>query len=184
MPAIVREESDRDPSHLIEQARDWLADDYFDISLEWGYRDLPRQVIAEPLLLGPDGGAPTEVEVFAFGGKAKLLRVLVGGKLAPNPPEIMLDLEDSALRFHLDAEESEATVSKQDLLSIVQATERVAAGFVHVRVDFYLTCTGLRIGKITPYNRAGHANWGSGSWNYKLGKHWEAAMRDFEPAVQ
>lgn len=76
--ALVRTPAERDPAALAARARDWLASDHFDVSLEWGYRDLPRRILAEPLLTGADGAAAPELQVFTFGGRAALYRVSTG----------------------------------------------------------------------------------------------------------
>jgi hypothetical protein len=76
--AIVPYLVERVPEKLAGMARDWLRHDYFDSSLEWGYRDLPRRLMAEALLRGPDGLAPVEAHVLTFGGQVALIRILTG----------------------------------------------------------------------------------------------------------
>lgn len=53
--ALVRTDAERDPAALSARAAEWLDHDYFDVSFEWGYRNMPRRLLAEPLLTGPGG---------------------------------------------------------------------------------------------------------------------------------
>lgn len=57
----------------------------------------------------------------------------------------------------------------------IAAAERVSTGLAQLRVDFYLTGEGLRVGELTPYNRGGRALWNPPEWDARLGALWAAA---------
>jgi hypothetical protein len=183
MFALVRGPADRDPARLAAQARDWLADDYFDISLEWAYRDLPRRLVAEPLLVGRDGGPPAEAEVFTFGGKVALIRVMTDEKLSTNRRDNWFDAAGNRLPLRVRATPGDYVLSAADLRVLVPAAERIAAGFSQLRVDFLLTADGMKIGELTPYHVAGHALWNPADWDARLGRMWLAAKRDLARAA-
>src|SRR5690606_13178135 len=52
----------------------WLSQPYGLEFGEPGYEHVPRRIIIERLLRGPDGGTPTELRVFAFDGRARLIQ--------------------------------------------------------------------------------------------------------------
>ena len=77
---MVRTPEYRNLTVLAAQAREWLLWDYFGNSLEWGYRGIPRRLMAEQLLRDAGDGVPLEMQVFTFSGKAAVIRVLTGEK--------------------------------------------------------------------------------------------------------
>lgn len=178
MCALVHGPAELDPALLAAQARDWLADDYFDISLEWAYRGLPRRLVAEPLLVGRDGGAPVEAEVFTFGGKVALIRVMTDEKVSPGRRDNWFDATGRRLPLRVLATPGDYVLADADVRAIVPVAERMAAGFSQLRVDFFLTDSGLKIGELTPYHVAGHALWNPVDWDARLGRMWTAAKRD------
>lgn len=158
--AIVPYLVERVPEKLAGMARDWLRHDYFDSSLEWGYRDLPRRLMAEALLRGPDGLAPVEAHVLTFGGQVALIRILTGIKSTPTRRNDWFDRNGTRLdNFSGEVEQSGINLDQRDIDAIVKASERMSAGFDHLRVDMYLTDNGLKIGELTPYHGAGLTVW-------------------------
>lgn len=171
--ALVRSESDRDPVRLASQAQQWLRVDYFDTSLEWGYRDMPRRLLAEPLLIGPDGGAPPELQIMTFGGRAALIRVLEGQKGTPQRRLSWLDITGKRLPWYeSDLSPGDFHLSPEPLDEVLAMAERLAAGFSHLRVDIYLTEAGPRIGELTPYHGGGRTPWSSPEIDTTLGLLW------------
>lgn len=171
--AIVPDHVERAPEKLAEMARDWLRHDYFDRSLEWGYRDLPRRLMAEALLRGPDGRAPVEAHVLTFGGQVALIRILTGTKATPTRRNDWFDRDGTRLdNFSGEVEQSGISLNQRDIEAIVTAAERVSAAFDHIRVDMYLTDNGLKIGELTPYHGAGLTVWRGTAQDEVLAAAW------------
>lgn len=176
--ALVLNKTDRDPGALTEQAREWLRHDYFDVAFEWGYRDVPRRLIAERLLTGPDGNAPVEAHVLTFGGRGALIRVLTGVKSTPQRQNSWYDRAGTRLgNFAGGFDLSPAELSRQDVADLIVAAERAAVGFDHIRVDFYLTDAGLKIGELTPYHMGGRMVWRTRAHDEVLGRVWQEPHR-------
>jgi hypothetical protein len=175
--AIVLGDSDRNPDLLTESACNWLSYDYFDKSLEWAYLGIPRRILAEPLLTGPEGGPPTEAQVLVFFGKAAYIRVLTGKKLTPDRRDNWFDATGTRLPLCHDAIPlGDFVLSEGDVRILVPVAERVSAGFSHLRVDFYLTNDGPKIGELTPYHAGGTAMWDPPNWDEKLGRVWDCPV--------
>ncbi len=170
--AFVQTESDLDPVRLTALARGWLAVDYFDTSLEWGYRNLPRRLLAEPLLRGPDGAAPVEAQVFTFHGRAGIVRVLVGAKEADDRREANFDAQGVQLPMTFSRQPSDVRLAPAMLQRLCTVAEAVSAGFSHVRVDFLVTAEGPMIGELTPYTGGGTLRARHPAWDSVLGRMW------------
>jgi tetratricopeptide (TPR) repeat protein len=177
--AIVVRENAALIAALTEEADHWLRQDYFDMSLEWGYRGITARLIAEPLLLGPDGEAPVEPQVFTFAGRAKLIRVLIGRK-----GEVRHDcwFDPSGRRLAIKREISGQYYPLADSVrrELVAVAERLSVGFSSLRVDFYITRRGLKIGELTPYCGAADIKWEPPSLDRLLGRLWDA---DVDPSM-
>jgi hypothetical protein len=157
-------------------ARSWLALDYYDSTFEWGYRGIRPRLIVEPVLRGPDGAAPAEPQVYTFGGRGHLLRVTSGLKKTPERRENWFDTDGTQqpIRF-LRYPTGTYVLDREMAHRLVAMAEAVATGFVHLRVDFYLTDGGLRIGELTPYTIAGAADWSPREVDMQLGALWTEA---------
>jgi TupA-like ATPgrasp len=168
--AIIKSRAEIDPSSLARQCQTWIDFDFFDECLEWHYRDLPRRILIEPLLVGPDGGPPPEAKVFTFGGRAEIIRLLTGSGETIRDQWFSRDGE--RLPLQTLTRPGEAELSNEMAAALVAVSERLAAGFRHIRVDFYLTDAGLRIGELTAFNVSGLQQFQPKEWDERLGALW------------
>ena len=171
---LVRPTAELNRDALARQAQTWLQKDYFDQSFEWGYLGVPRRILAEPLLRGPDGELPAEPQVMTFGGRAAMIRVLTGPKSTPQRRDNWFDAEGAPLSFHsLKIPRGDYRLAPSVARRLVEVAERAAKGFQQLRVDFYLTADGLRIGELTPYHGAGLNRWSEPGCDRLLGRLWQ-----------
>ncbi|WP_439549046.1 ATP-grasp fold amidoligase family protein [Falsiroseomonas sp.] len=168
--ALVRGPAERDSPALAAKARRWLAADHYDASLEWGYRGIPRRLLAEPMLRGPDGGPLVEIEVYAFAGHVALLRVIRGEKGTQLRRERWYDRAGTAVPMTTISPVGDVALDEADRTCVVDAAETLSTGFTQLRVDFVLTEAGLKVLEVTPYAMAGHAHFVPASWDGRLGR--------------
>ena len=175
--AYVRTEADLDRVRLTALARGWLAVDYFDTSMEWGYRNLPRRLLAEPLLRGPDGAALVEALVYTFHGRAAIVRVLVGVKGSRDRRGASFDAQGVLLPKMTSGPQSDVRLEPDLFDRLIALAEPLSAGFSHLRVDFNLTADGLMISELTPYTAGGTFQWDHPEWDDVLGRMWAEQER-------
>lgn len=171
---LVRSAADRNTAHLSAIAQSWLnARRSGRRHPEWGYRGVPRQLLAEPLLEGPDGSTPPEINVFTFGGQARLIRRFTGRKTLPERRDAWFDPTGRQVEIGV-ASILSTRMDLPDVLRIelIDLAEALSEGLDHLRVDFYLTRDGLKIGELTPYSWGGQAHWRSADLDDKLGRLW------------
>jgi len=170
---IVQSKAALDRDSLIAEARGWLSRDFSAHSLEWGYSRLPRRVIAEPLLQPLEGESLVEVQVYVVAGRAAFLRPWTGAKSSPERRGsfCLPNLQELAIATgHIVPVSLPIGPSLRD--AMVDAAEKAAAGFSFLRVDFYLTNEGLRIGELTPYPGAGRTEFRPPERDAQLGQVW------------
>lgn len=161
------------PSTLSATAASWLAKDYFDGTYEWGYRGIPRCVLVEPRLRGADGGRPEEVQVFVFGGRASHVRIVTGGKYAAERTDNWFDPDGVRQQVRLRTPAGTYRLDPALARRLAEMGEALAAGYVHLRVDFYLTDQGVRFSELTPYSLAGSAFWEREELDLLFGRLWD-----------
>jgi len=173
---FVRTAEDVRHATLTAMARSWLALDYYDSTFEWGYRGIRPRLIAEPVLRGPDGNTPAEAQVFTFGGRGRLLRVTTGLRQTPERRDNWYDTDGVRQPIRLLRNAAGTYVLDREMAHrLVAMAEAVATGFVQLRVDFYLTDGGPRIGELTPYSVAGATDWSPRDVDLRLGALWTEA---------
>jgi hypothetical protein len=170
--AIVDRSLGINTEKLTAEAEEWLSYDYFDRSLEWGYRGLPRRVLAEPFLHSSNGAAATEAQIYTFSAKAALINILVGAKHSPERRGCWFDVTGRGVAVNRGIPYAEFRLSDKDRQKMVEIAEQVSQGFSSLRVDFYMAINGLRIGELTPYTYAGLAPWDPPELDEKLGQLW------------
>jgi len=170
--AIVRQPADRNIERLAEQAKSWLARDYFDFSLEWGYRGIPRRLLAEPLLVSRDGGYVVEAQIYTFFGKAALIRILVGRKSTPERKTAWFDVTGRPVAIGTEIAFTEFDLAEHDRRLLSDIAEKVSTGFQSMRVDCYIANDALKIGELTAYNSAGKQGWQPHGMDGLLGQLW------------
>jgi hypothetical protein len=173
--AFVRRAEDLDPSRLDALARRWMKHDFFDENLEWGYRGLPCRILAEPLLRGPDGRDPPELQVFVFGGRAGIIRVLTGEKGTPTRSDNWYATDGTRLALRLRTKPGDHVLTVEEARRFVALAETMASDFVQMRVDIYVTGEGPRVGELTPYTLAGATPFDPPEWDERLGGLWAEA---------
>jgi hypothetical protein len=173
--AFVTGPQDRDAGRLINEARHWLRHDYFDNSFEWGYRGLPRAVIAEPLLQSPDGGTPFEAQVFTFSGRAALIRMLFGRKWVPGRRDAFFDATGRRVAAATHLVPRVYTLTDALRQNLIDISERLSEGFSSLRVDCYVIGTTITVGELTAYSYSGLGKWNPPELDEMLGRLWRTA---------
>jgi hypothetical protein len=163
---------------VIEQARTWLKTDYADRFQEWGYRNLPRRLVAEELLCCA-GGQCTEVSAFSFRGQVRGIRLYrpsySRAVIRVSPPELLRTKEcflDEGLQLlplirpqHDHCPELAATYQHQ-LEPFLHKARELSSATSFLRVDGYFTDNGVVVGELTPYP-------GAGIW-LRMPRQWDA----------
>ena len=171
--AIVDRSDGLDIEKLTVEAEEWLAYDFFDRSLEWGYRGLPRRILAEPFLHAPDGEAAPEAQVYTFSGKAALINILVGVKRTPQRRSCWFDVTGRQVAIKKRVVPyGEFQLSNRDRQNMVAVAEQVCQDFSSLRVDFFMAIGGLKIGELTAYTHSGINPWEPPELDEKLGQLW------------
>lgn len=138
---------------------------------EWAYRDVPRRIITEHLLVGPDGEAPVDIKFFVFDGVCRLLYIGAGDDegyhrnlFTPAGVPILVDYgyRRAAVDPPLPA----------TLAGFVSVAEELGRGVDFVRVDLYDLAGRIVFGELTNYPAAGVDDFRPARFDEELGACW------------
>ncbi len=171
--AIVDRSIGMNTEKLTAEAEQWLSYDYFERALEWAYRGIPRRILAEPFLCSSNGDAAPEAQIYVFSGKAALINALEGTKLTPERKSCWFDVTGRRVAIKKTGPTTMVELSDKDRQKMVEVAERVSHDFSSLRVDFFITSSGLKIGELTPFTLGGTAKWDPPEMDELLGKLWD-----------
>jgi len=149
-------------------ARRWQRNAYGRWLGEWAYRDVPRGIIAEPLL----GGAlplPIDYKIYVFGGEATHVQVHLG-----RGTRHRWILYDRGWRQLVAA--SDRPPPPPSLAAMLEAAEALASDMAFVRVDFYDIAGRPYFGEFCLYPGSGLDPFAADWIDLELGGLWLSAI--------
>lgn len=72
---VIRNRKDIDKKELIKECKRWLKIDYYKYGKEWPYKNIPRKIIIEKLLLNKEGKVPADCRFFCFNRKVEFIQM-------------------------------------------------------------------------------------------------------------
>ncbi|MCW9708535.1 ATP-grasp fold amidoligase family protein [Fodinibius salsisoli] len=150
MLAIVFDKEEESYQEVKQQTDDWQATDYFTVGREWVYKQLPRTILAESLILTPDGDIPKDYKFFCFDGEVALIQVDYDrfGEQKRN----LFDRDFNRIQGHLLYPPYEGSIQPPpNLKKAIQIAEKLSKGFTFLRVDLYLLQESIYFGELTNY---------------------------------
>lgn len=149
-------------------ARQWVSKPYGTLLDEWLYRHVPPGVLVEPFI-GTDGILPIDYKIYVFGGRAACVKV--DRNREQGHWRAIYDLEWRPIWAPAGWRHPPPPAS---LEAMIEAAERLGAGFDFARVDFYEIAGRPRFGEITFYPGSGLSRLPD-SLDYWLGSLWAEA---------
>jgi hypothetical protein len=163
---------------VLEEVRRWLTSDFADACQEWGYRGVPRRLMAEEFLSFA-GGQCTEISAFCFSGRVRGVRLFrqesalvprrSSQRYLPRAKELFLDeaLQPLPLvRPQYDHWPALSGSDPQPLEDFLALAEKLSVEASFLRVDGYISDRGALVGELTPYP-------GAGIW-LRMPRQWDA----------
>lgn len=171
---------------LTNEARKWLrTKPRAFLDCEWGYRGIPRYLMAEPLLRGPGGQQALEICVYTFHGRAAVIRALNGRKFTDERHDAWFDLNGRQLALKTTAAKSFRMNLDPTLRDkVVTMAEALSDGMSSLRVDFLVGTDGPRVGELTPYSWGGRARWEKPEMDEMMGRLFISPDTSFIPSLE
>ena len=167
MNLLVPDKSKLDIRHTVRQLKKWCSRDYYSIGREWAYKDLPRRVVCERLLVDEIGELPLDYKVFCFNGCPKLIQVDVDR--FGNHTRAFYDTDWVKQDFQLLYNAPSVPIKRPGRLEeMLEGACALSAGIPFVRVDFY-ALPEIFFGEMTFYPENGLGPFRPLCWDTRLG---------------
>ena len=172
----VRPES-VDRKELAAVGAEWLEQLYGQgPNKEWAYGPVPRQILVEELLVGPDGGIPDDYKFFVFHQRVHFIQVDVG-RFGPRTQDFYRPRWE---RIDLSGGPAWASTPQPPpprLDEMIALAERLSQGTDFVRVDLYSLPDRIVFGELTSYPAGGYSPFYPGHYNEIFGQPWTVPRR-------
>ena len=164
MMSMVNDMAAADMQATREACAQWLDTDFALTMLERWYSDIPRKVFAEELL----DDIEWEYQVWCFNGKARYVGAMHDPHGSNEKQFFTPDWKRQPFVSSLPILEGD--VERPDNLeTLLNYSERLAADFAFVRVDWYSCTQGLRFSELTFTPAGGFVQWTPREYDAKLG---------------
>ena len=169
MVEIVTDKPERDPEEVIQLTKSWQNTDYASFGREWVYKDIPRTIVIEELLLTRDNEIPSDYKFFCFNGKAELFQI--DFDRFGNHTRNFYDRNGSRVDARIIYEPNEKRVKlPQNLDRAFQIADKLSEGFNFIRVDLYLTQDNVWFGEMTNFPGNGFEIFQPYEFDVKMGQ--------------
>ena len=157
---ILRSAEEVNWPQLRRRCRFWLKRNYYMESQEWQYRDIPRQIVVEKLLVTKDSKIPNDYKLNYLNGNLEYIYVSYDREGLN--ARCVFDNDWKVLPFYWGNSKQEEYVPCQveipaprSLVKMKEIGQKIAKYFKYVRVDFYDVDGRLYIGEITLHHGGG-----------------------------
>jgi TupA-like ATPgrasp len=151
---IVSDKSQRTFENLQLLASRWVSTDFYKIARERHYRNIPRRIFFEHLLLDEQGQIPADYKVHCFGGRPgrpMMYIVVISDRFGSDTRGDVYDAEWNHLDVQIGPYIRSTTPRPPplNLESILETAAVLAQDFNYVRVDLYALNSGVYFGELT-----------------------------------
>lgn len=146
----------------------WKNTNYFTFGREWAYKDLPRTIVAEKLLLTDDNTIPKDYKFFCFHGEVKAIQI--DSDRFGSHQQTLFDRSFNRIDGMLAYPPSPDPIPKPEGLSkAIKVAERLGTDFSFIRVDLYILDGQIYFGELTNYPLNGFISFKPESLEYEMG---------------
>lgn len=162
---------------VVRIAGGWLAQLYGQgPNREWVYGRMPRRVIVEEMLAGPDGAIPADYKFFVFHGRCAYVQVDAGRFGHRTQDFFRRDWSHLPLSGGPPWADP-APAAPAHLGRMIDLAERLGADTDFVRVDLYDVDGRIVVGELTSFPAGGDTPFDPESFNEEFGQRWTVPRR-------
>jgi hypothetical protein len=144
-----------------------MARNFYCTTREWQYKNIPRGIIVEKLLLD-HGAIPNDYKLHCFNGRVELIQVDLDR--ATDHKRNLYDINWKRQDFGWKYAGGEDVPRPAHLDEMISSAKKLAAQFCFLRVDFYEVEDAVYFGEMTFHPESGLGPFDPPEWDLKLGQ--------------
>lgn len=158
-----------DEADAIAKFREWMRPglEHWRVGREWAYKDIVPRIVAEQLLVDPDGDL-LEFKMAAFNGRVEYIQVSRQPLDGPTTAKYY-DRDWTPVPMQRKAAPGAPVERPANLDELIRVAEALAAPFPFVRVDLYSPRGIIRVGELTFYPGNGVLPFHPEEWDRRWG---------------
>ena len=157
---VIKEKKEIDYIALEKKFCDYLNIDYYKLSREWCYKDVPRRILAEKCINEMDD--VVDYKIHCFNGEPKIIQVIGNRDLhAHTAKECFMTTEwkHEELMYHTYDLYETMPHKPENLGEMLEKASILARNLKYVRIDLYNICGKIYFGEYTLNPAAGFGKW-------------------------
>jgi TupA-like ATPgrasp len=179
---LCHDRSTADRAAIMATLSRWLRRNHFWMTREWVYREIPPRVLIEEMLVGENGGVPSDYKVFCFHGQPAFIQVDLDrfGDHRRNIYDLEWRLLPLSIKF---PRAPDAKPARPPLAAMLAMSTVLAAPFVHVRIDWFVVKGELRFGEMTFFHGGGMERFSPAEWELEFGRRIDLSRLQRAPSA-
>ena len=148
-----------------------LKRDFYALTREWPYKNVPRRIIAEEYMEDCGTNELRDYKFFCINGKVELLFIATGRQTQKEPYFDFFDKDFIHIPLkhgHPNAPELPQKPRNFELMKVL--SEKLSMGLPQIRVDMYEINGRIYFGELTLFHHSGMVRFDPQDWDYELGK--------------
>ena len=168
---VVPNKSLVDQAALIRTCKEWLRQNYYDLTREWIYKNITPRILVEELIDDGSGAAPADYKLFVFNGRVAFILVTLGRFGERSHGVVDRRWQPVDVSFNYSVRKC-LIPPPPHLEQMVAAAEILGRDVDFVRADFYDTAAKLFFGELTATPGCGLDSFEPRSFDGVLGSLW------------
>jgi hypothetical protein len=168
MIEIVHDKENASFDDIRQETKRWKQTDYYRFGREWAYKDVPKTIVAEELLLDSNNDIPNDYKFFCFNGGVEIIQI--DSDRFGEHRQTLFDRSFNRIDGRLHSQPASDPIPKPDGLEEgIGMAEKLSADFSFIRVDLYILDGQPYFGELTNYPLNGFIAFKPKSLEEKMG---------------
>lgn len=168
---ICKDKTKMSPEAVRKGLKKGIKQDYYLLTREWAYKNVPRRIIAEKYMENSSGEELMDYKLMCFNGKVKCSFVCSDRFSEDGLKVTFFDNDWNVLPFERHYPRSNKKIEKpQNFEKMIELAEVLAKDIPFVRVDFYEIDGKIYFGELTLYPGNGMEEFTPETMDYEMGK--------------
>ncbi len=169
---FIHQHEDIDRDMIVRVLRKQLMSSFARRYREWGYVNIPRQVLVERMLKMPDGAMPEDCKFFVYHGRVRFIEVTLNRFTREELHYYDRDWNLLPVELAWASRISPPVPMPETLPAMMDIAEKIGEQFDFVRVDLYSIDGVIKFGEVAFYPGAGMVKFEPREWDTIFGAPW------------
>ena len=145
---------------------------------EWVYKNIDPKIFAEELLYPNESNDLLDYKFFTFNGDVKFGYVMSNRNKDVRLDVFMADNFNIIKCQHVYLKSKSKLIKPSNYDEMINICKKIGKYFNFVRIDFYNTNKGIKIGELTFFPTSGHGKFTPNEYDFEFGKYFDKSQFD------